>query len=52
MARLIPLVLIALALWFWFRARKKTAAYMDSYEAPEAHARDRHDHRGPPAPAP
>ncbi|MFF4244200.1 hypothetical protein ACFYY2_06965 [Streptomyces sp. NPDC001822] len=34
MARLIPLVLIALALWFWLRARKKTAAYMASYESP------------------
>ncbi|MEU5717940.1 hypothetical protein AB0G71_19505 [Streptomyces sp. NPDC020403] len=51
MTRLIPLVLIALALWFWLRARRKTAAYMASYEAPEAN-RDHRDHREPPAPAP
>ncbi|MDQ0794340.1 hypothetical protein [Streptomyces sp. B1I3] len=48
MTRLIPLVLMALALWFWLRARKKTAAYMAGREAPEAPR----DHRDPPAPAP
>ncbi|MFE7753354.1 hypothetical protein [Streptomyces sp. NPDC057428] len=51
MARLIPLVLIALALWFWLRARKKTAAYMDSYESPPRGAGERDERRDPPGPA-
>lgn len=34
MARLIPLILIGLAVFFWLRARRKTAAYMASYEYP------------------
>ncbi|MFJ8755059.1 hypothetical protein ACIREO_38010 [Streptomyces sp. NPDC102441] len=53
MARLIPLILIALAVWFWLRARRKTAAYMASYENPSARDRDGEgdEHRDPPAPA-
>ncbi|MFF9685024.1 hypothetical protein [Streptomyces sp. NPDC014623] len=48
MARLIPIVLIALALWFWVRARRKTSAYMASYEHPAGEGGERRD---PPAPA-
>ncbi|MFE6936452.1 hypothetical protein ACFVDT_30965 [Streptomyces sp. NPDC057699] len=63
MARLIPLILIALAVWFWLRARRKTAAYMASYESPAGGDReagpdgaagpDREagERRDPPAPA-
>ncbi|WP_328537017.1 hypothetical protein [Streptomyces sp. NBC_00344] len=29
MTRLIPLILIALGIYFWFRARQKTTAYLD-----------------------
>ncbi|MER5551711.1 hypothetical protein ABT001_08515 [Streptomyces sp. NPDC002793] len=52
MERLIPLILIALAVWFWLRARKKTAAYMASYENPAPRDRDGGDdaRRDPPAP--
>ncbi|MEU5659143.1 hypothetical protein ABZ802_26490 [Streptomyces sp. NPDC047737] len=46
MARLIPLILIGLAVFFWLRARRKTAAYMASYENPPG------EHREPPAGAP
>ncbi|MEV0006672.1 hypothetical protein [Streptomyces sp. NPDC047973] len=38
MARLIPLILIALAVWLWLRARRKTDAYMTSYGSPERDA--------------
>ncbi|MFI2778400.1 hypothetical protein [Streptomyces sp. ALB3] len=48
MARLIPIVLIALAVWFWVRARRKTAAYMASYENPAGGHRDG-ERREPPA---
>ncbi|WP_199814632.1 hypothetical protein [Streptomyces sp. NRRL WC-3549] len=48
MARLIPLVLLGLAVYFWLRTRKKTAAYLASYESVDDPARDRRD---PPAPA-
>ncbi|MFE9724639.1 hypothetical protein ACFYQ5_13890 [Streptomyces sp. NPDC005794] len=51
MARLIPLILIALAVWFWLRARRKTAAYMASYEHPACGDRDGDERRDPPAPA-
>ncbi|MFI9492788.1 hypothetical protein ACIG8K_14605 [Streptomyces halstedii] len=33
MARLIPLVLIGLAVFFWLRTRKKTTGYLASYES-------------------
>ncbi|WP_327115294.1 hypothetical protein OG206_12385 [Streptomyces sp. NBC_01341] len=49
MARLIPLVLIALAVWFWLRARKKTATYMASYEAPSRGTDGGGERREPPA---
>jgi hypothetical protein len=29
MTRLIPLIMIALGIYFWLRARRKTAAYLD-----------------------
>ncbi|MFI8002139.1 hypothetical protein [Streptomyces sp. NPDC086010] len=51
MARLIPLVLIALAVWFWLRARKKTSAYMASYESPSRGTDGSGERRDPPAPA-
>ncbi|HWU08407.1 MAG TPA: hypothetical protein VN520_18845 [Streptomyces sp.] len=51
MARLIPLILIALAVWFWVRARRKTAAYMASYEHPGGTVREDGERRDPPAPA-
>ncbi|MFE6189778.1 hypothetical protein ACFQ6U_35725 [Streptomyces sp. NPDC056465] len=51
MARLIPLILIALAVWFWLRARRKTAFYLSSYETPEAGGRKDDEGRGPRAPA-
>ncbi|MEV8230715.1 hypothetical protein AB0P41_32515 [Streptomyces sp. NPDC079167] len=51
MARLIPLILIALAIWFWLRARKKTAAYMASYEDPAPRGRDGDERREPRSPA-
>lgn len=35
MARLIPLVLIGLAVFFWLRTRKKTTEYLASYESGE-----------------
>ncbi|WP_181493937.1 hypothetical protein [Streptomyces sp. SID8358] len=49
MARLIPLVLIGLAVFFWLRTRKKTSAYLDSSESVQDPDRDRRD---PPSPAP
>lgn len=33
MTRLIPLILIALGIWFWLRAKRKTAAYMAAHES-------------------
>ncbi|MFG2432691.1 hypothetical protein [Streptomyces sp. NPDC048590] len=54
MARLIPLILIALAVWLWLRARRKTDAYMTSYGSParDASGKDESDGRdGPQAPA-
>ncbi|MFB4422326.1 hypothetical protein C5F59_014690 [Streptomyces sp. QL37] len=51
MARLIPLILIALAVWFWLRARRKTAAYMASYEPRAGGDREGDERRDPPAPA-
>ncbi|MEU2678868.1 hypothetical protein ABZ638_18495 [Streptomyces sp. NPDC007107] len=52
MARLIPLILIALAVWFWLRARRKTAAYMASYERPADRSGEGDEQRrDPPAPA-
>ncbi|MFG2592189.1 hypothetical protein OG379_24490 [Streptomyces sp. NBC_01166] len=51
MARLIPLILIALAVWFWLRARRKTAAYMASYESQAGGGREGDERRDPPAPA-
>lgn len=56
MARLIPLILIGLAVFFWLRARRKTAAYMASYENPAGAHREPPagapgEHREPPAPA-
>ncbi|MFF5895021.1 hypothetical protein ACFY8O_03740 [Streptomyces argenteolus] len=59
MARLIPLILIALAVFFWLRARRKTAAYMASYENPagspgthrEPQAGSPGERQDPPAPA-
>ncbi|MFC8230592.1 hypothetical protein [Streptomyces sp. NPDC057287] len=51
MARLVPLILIALAVWFWLRARRKTAAYMSSYESPAGRDREGDERRDPPAPA-
>ncbi|MFH9617557.1 hypothetical protein ACH4MM_28155 [Streptomyces pratensis] len=50
MERLIPIVLIALAVWFWVRARRKTAAYMASYEHPAGVRREGDERREPPAP--
>ena len=47
MARLIPLILIALAVWFWLRARKKTAAYMSAYEPGHDARRDHREPRDP-----
>ncbi|WP_275448985.1 hypothetical protein [Streptomyces sp. OfavH-34-F] len=35
MARLIPLVLIGLGLYFWFKARKRAAAYVEAAERGE-----------------
>ncbi|MEV6792430.1 hypothetical protein AB0M87_10595 [Streptomyces sp. NPDC051320] len=29
MTRLIPLIMIALGIYFWLRARRKTAAYLE-----------------------
>ncbi|MFF5726112.1 hypothetical protein [[Kitasatospora] papulosa] len=51
MARLIPLILIGLAVFFWLRARRKTAAYMASYEYPAGADREGDERRDPPAPA-
>jgi hypothetical protein len=51
MARLIPLILIALAVWFWLRARRKTAAYMASYESRTGGDREGDERRDPQAPA-
>ncbi|MEU9362912.1 hypothetical protein AB0D35_33230 [Streptomyces sp. NPDC048301] len=54
MARLIPLILIALAVWLWLRARRKTDAYMASYGSParDAHGKDEGEgQEGPRAPA-
>ncbi|CAM5432545.1 hypothetical protein [Streptomyces atroolivaceus] len=51
MARLIPVILIALAVYFWLRARRKTAAYMASYEHPAGGNREGDERRDPPAPA-
>ncbi|MFD0025790.1 hypothetical protein [Streptomyces sp. NPDC058382] len=33
MARLIPLILIGLGLYFWFKARKRAAAYVEATES-------------------
>jgi hypothetical protein len=33
MARLIPLILIGLGLYFWFKARKRAAAYVEDVES-------------------
>ncbi|MET7649047.1 hypothetical protein ABZS83_36590 [Streptomyces sp. NPDC005426] len=33
MARLIPLILIAAGLYFWFKARKRAAAYVEAAES-------------------
>lgn len=35
MARLIPLALIGLGLYFWFKARKRAAAYVEATERGE-----------------
>ncbi|MCX4447201.1 hypothetical protein ACIOEZ_03310 [Streptomyces sp. NPDC087866] len=35
MARLIPLVLIGLGLYFWFKARRRADAYADAAERGE-----------------
>lgn len=51
MARLIPLVMIALAVWLWLRARRKTAAYMASHES-AADAGARREGRDPSAGGP
>ncbi|MFD5869594.1 hypothetical protein [Streptomyces sp. NPDC060322] len=51
MARLIPLILIALAVWFWLRARRKTASYLASYESPAAKDREGDEGHGPRSPA-
>ena len=31
MTRLIPIILIALGIWFWLRAKRKTDAYMAAH---------------------
>ncbi|MFD7864931.1 hypothetical protein [Streptomyces sp. NPDC057682] len=36
MARLVPLLLIGLGLYFWFKARKRASAYVASMESDEA----------------
>ncbi|MCX5410476.1 hypothetical protein [Streptomyces sp. NBC_00059] len=51
MERLIPLILLGLAVFFWLRARRKTAAYLASYESPAAGVREGDERRDPPAPA-
>lgn len=33
MARLIPLIMIGLGLYFWFKARKRAAAYVEDAES-------------------
>ncbi|MER5274792.1 hypothetical protein ABT025_03415 [Streptomyces sp. NPDC002809] len=33
MARLIPLILIGLGLYFWFKSRKRAAAYLRDAES-------------------
>ncbi|MCX5142485.1 MULTISPECIES: hypothetical protein [unclassified Streptomyces] len=33
MTRLIPLILIGLGLYFWFKARKRAAAYVEDAES-------------------
>lgn len=47
MARLIPIILIGLAVWFWLRARKKTAAYMAAYESGDGVRREREEPQAP-----
>ncbi|MFE4453821.1 hypothetical protein [Streptomyces sp. NPDC056796] len=57
MARLIPLILLGLAVFFWLRARRKTADYLASYEYPAGAdragdgRREGDERRDPPAPA-
>ncbi|MEU0135382.1 hypothetical protein ABZ172_15355 [Streptomyces sp. NPDC006296] len=51
MARLIPLILLGLAVFFWLRARRKTAAYLASYENPAGAQGEGDERRDPPAPA-
>ncbi|MEK8144664.1 hypothetical protein NKH18_32420 [Streptomyces sp. M10(2022)] len=46
-----PLILIALAVWFWLRARRKTAAYMAAYESDDG-AGGRRDRETPQEPTP
>ncbi|GGY76387.1 hypothetical protein [Streptomyces nitrosporeus] len=55
MERLIPLILLAAAVFLWLRARKKTAAYLAAYESASHPAPDRAPDAGdrpePPAPS-
>ncbi|WP_203631269.1 hypothetical protein [Streptomyces halstedii] len=52
MARLIPLVLIGLAVFFWLRTRKKTTEYLASYESGEQGPAPAPDRAEPPSSTP
>ncbi|MBV7670647.1 hypothetical protein STHAL_14370 [Streptomyces halstedii] len=52
MARLIPLVLLGLAVFFWLRTRKKTTEYLASYESGEQGPAPAQDRAEPPSSTP